>query len=182
MPTLNQKDTREQAFNKEGVKTRTRNQRPINYIGTFSSVTFKEQVGVMRSRITPAGDEVASIGEFYTNGTYQKTPGSQARSYEKVYGDQDWTKPIEDDPRVQDELDELFGDNDKDKNAETSAVAITELKAVLGKDRLVPVTRSLKERRRGMTDSQNSTELERDEDTRGIIGREDETTVIEPIV
>lgn len=154
-------ETTQATLEKRGVRV-TRNRRPLNFIGKNADKAFAKLAASFAVRISEGDSDFASIGGFYENGIYARVNGK--RSYEPVYGDDDYSVSIGD-SGVQQVLTEAFGDKDGKAGTETG---LDSVRAALGSANALPNTLSLPERGRGAAIAQDSVADVRDEELVGV--------------
>lgn len=180
-------------WEKLGIKTRVqqeRAERTQRYIGEEAIESFKSKAD---AKI--ADPEEASLGEVYQTSAYVSQQGDPA-SYEEVYGSNDYTPLIEQvqavdaeaaltgeqpgfsEQNVQATLDEVYGNVDTPPGSDVEPES---LDAVYGTGSSSTWVRTPEEIAAALAQTQ-STDVEADEDTSGIIGVDDEEARIDPII
>jgi hypothetical protein len=162
---------------KRGVKSSALADRPLNFIGSTADITFDDMAARLRALFTLTSTDVASIGDAYDTGFYQKIAGSKDRTYESVYGRVDWSRAAQD-PSTLQVLEEAFGNND---NAPSEPdINPSDLQKIYGVAKTAPNKKTPKELATASGEAQNNTRQVRDSSTKGIRGVADIDAPIDP--
>lgn len=176
----NRPDSLQDYFRKRGVKVKSDTRETVLFVGKNADMPFAVMADIQASKFTSVNTDVAELGEAYASLKYiSGTTGD--RAYEDIYGRNDYTVPVQQDPTSKEILDEVFGSNDEDPSGE---IGISEygVKASLGRSGEVKnALRSLIERHRGLYEAQTNTAGLPDEESAGVHGVEDIGSPIEPI-
>jgi hypothetical protein len=173
-------DSRNEILRKKGAKLSSTSERSIRFVGQDRQLPFLDAAVDAAVEIGAGNPDFAELGEAYATSEYQRTPGSSERTYEPVYGDDDFSVSISD-PGVRRALDEAFGNVDGEAGTETGLTKTT-LIEVFGRSSALPNLPSLRERGSRSYRSQNGAADFPDESTSGVRGVEDTDAPIEPVI
>lgn len=173
-------DSKNETLRKKGVKLKRNAEQNIRFIGQDARTPFLDVTANAAIKIDSGNDDFAAFGDFYSSGVYQKLVGSTERTYEDVYGNNDYTNSAGD-PTIKQALDEVFGNVEGQAGTETGLTENT-LIQVVGQSSALPNRPSLREQGNRLARAQNGLNDFPDESTEGIRGVEEFDAPIESVV
>jgi hypothetical protein len=176
----NRPDSLQDYFRKRGVKVKSDTREAVVFVGKNANMPFAAMADIQASKFTSVNTDVAELGEAYASLKYVRGTTGE-RSYEDVYGKNDYTVAVQQDATSKEILDEVFGSNDEDPKGEIG-ISESGVKASLERTGIVKnALRSLIEKHRGLYEAQTNTAGLPDEESTGVRGVEDIGSPIEPI-